>query len=364
MTARCCNARKRIGTSRSTSTSSPCTAPYGPSCPPWWRRGAARSSTCRRRCRRSAACPTAMSMGPPRRRPPISSARASGRMRSAPAPSIRLRSTAASRRRPRRPKNRQQRCARLLSTVSPWDGSARPRRWRRSRFSSPRTSRATSPAMRIWWMGGWRCEWGYAASDLDWQRFFTSSVLIRIVSGLATSAQQRLVDPPADFFQLFRLQRAGDRAGEIVVFPHQRGQAIARDASDRSFLRARPSLEVECNRLVGGAAHDELHRAPLRQRNDPRADDLVAGAARVAQFRPDSERARHPARELAQRRCREWFHAGTIENEMSRRRLMRQTLHVGIVDSLAPEPARNGPNREDQRRRNSMAPRDRGAGPP
>ncbi len=94
-----------------------------------------------------------------------SSARASGRTRSAPAPSIRLRSTAASRRRPRRPKNRKQRCARLLSTVSPWDGSARPRRWRRSRFSSPRTSRATSPVRRIWSTAAWRCSDAARASS-------------------------------------------------------------------------------------------------------------------------------------------------------------------------------------------------------
>ena len=51
---------------------------------------------------------------------------------------------------------RSNRCARTSSRASQWRGSARPRKWPRSRFSLPRMNRAISPASRTSWMAAWR----------------------------------------------------------------------------------------------------------------------------------------------------------------------------------------------------------------
>ena len=98
--------RTRSGTSPSTSTSSPCTAPSRRSCRACWRRAAAPSSTSPRPSGPARPRPTATSTAPPRPRwsasprrwRSTSSARASAATASARAPSRRPRSTIASRR--------------------------------------------------------------------------------------------------------------------------------------------------------------------------------------------------------------------------------------------------------------------------
>ena len=126
----------RTGISRSTSTSSRCTACCALSLPAMLKNGGGSIINIASVASSFVACRTVTPMAPPRPRssasprrwPPTSSARVSGSTRSAPAPSSHPRSTSASRPMPRSPASRSRRCARTSSTASRSAAWARPRK--------------------------------------------------------------------------------------------------------------------------------------------------------------------------------------------------------------------------------------------
>src|SRR5690349_17502121 len=84
----------------------------------------------------------------------------------------------------------------------------------------------------------------------------------------ASVIQELGVNPPAHGLERLWFQRPGDRAGEVVIFPHERGQAVPWDSPDRRFCGAGTPLEIDRELVVARPTHDELYGTPLQLRHD------------------------------------------------------------------------------------------------
>src|SRR5690349_2159520 len=74
---------------------------------------------------------------------------------------------------------------------------------------------------------------------LDAHRPFAASVI-----------QEPGINPPAHGLERLWVQRPGDRAGEVVILPHEHGQAVPRDLPDRRLRGAGPPLEIDRELVV------------------------------------------------------------------------------------------------------------------
>ena len=101
-----------------------------------------------------------------------------------------------------------------LSTVSRWAGWARHRKWRRLRYSWLRTSRATSPASRIWSMAGSRCK-VRTPPEASMRDHHRSLLLLALAPGLALAANCKRNGNAVTCDD----GRTGIFAGDAIVWP-------------------------------------------------------------------------------------------------------------------------------------------------